>query len=153
MKTIGLEEIILKHPFFAELDAAHAALISGCATNVRFDAGQYIFREGEPADRFFLIRHGRAALQLAAPGHGEIAIATLSEGEIAGVSWLVAPYRYSFDAQALDLVRAISLDAACLRGKCDADHDFGYAMMKRFVPVLVQRLQATRLQALDVYGA
>ena len=87
------------------------------------------------------------------PGRGAVTFQTLSAGEVVGVSWLIPPYRWSYDARALEAVRAIALDAACLRRKCDADHDFGYAMMLRFVPVLVQRLQATRLQILDVYGS
>jgi hypothetical protein len=49
-------------------------------------------------------------------------------------------------------VRAISIDASCLRNKCEADHDLGYEVMKRFMTILVQRLQATQLQILDVYG-
>ena len=44
------------------------------------------------------------------------------------------------------------MDATCLRRKCEEDHDLGYEMMKRFVPVLIERLQGTRLQMLDVYG-
>ena len=68
------------------------------------------------------------------------------------MSWLIPPYRWTYDAQALELMRAIAMDADCLRGKCEADHDLGYDLMKRFVPVLVERLQATRLQMLDVYG-
>ena len=55
--------------------------------------------------------------------------------------------------RALELTRAIALDAACLRQKCEADHDLGYDLMKRFMPVLIQRLQTSRLQALDVYCA
>jgi len=77
----------------------------------------------------------------------------LAEGEILGVSWVIPPYRWTYDARALDLLRAIAIDAACLRQKREADHDLGYEMMKRFLPILVQRLQATRLQILDVYGA
>jgi CRP/FNR family cyclic AMP-dependent transcriptional regulator len=76
----------------------------------------------------------------------------LRAGEILGVSWLVPPYCWAFDAKAIELTRAIAVNAACLRQKCDEDHDFGYDMMQRFVPVLMQRLQATRLQLLDVYG-
>ena len=78
---------------------------------------------------------------------------TVGEGEIVGVSWLIPPYRWTYDAKALDLVRAIGMDATCLRQKSEDDHDLGYEMMKRFVPVLVERLQTTRLQILDVYGA
>ena len=91
------------------------------------------------------------ALEISAPTRS-LTIQTLGEDEIVGASWLVAPYRWGFDAKALELTRAISMDAACLRGKCEDDHDLGYEMMKRFTPVLIQRLQATRLQILDVYG-
>ena len=148
-----IDEILKAHPFFAGFAPKHGALIAGCARNHRFDAGQFLFHEGEAADEFFLIRHGRVAIEIAAPGRKPIVIATLGEGEIVGASWLVPPYRWTFDARALDLVRAIGIDAACLRGKCDQDHDLGYDMMQRFLPILVRRLHATRLQILDVYGA
>lgn len=149
----GLERIIREHPFFAGLGEGFCSLVCGCAKNVRFEADDYLFHEGEAADQFYVIRHGRVALELSAPGRGAITIQTLAEGEIVGVSWLIPPYRWTNDARALELVRAIAIDGACLRRKCEADHDLGYEMMKRFVPILVQRLQATRLQILDVYGA
>ena len=148
----GLDRILAEHPFFAGFSAEHHELVAGCGRNHRFDAGQYIFREGDAADEFFLIRHGRVALEIAAPGQAPIVFATLGEGEIVGASWLVPPYRLMFDARAMELTRAVGLDAACLRGKCDEDHDLGYEMMKAFAPVLAKRLQATRLQILDVYG-
>jgi CRP/FNR family cyclic AMP-dependent transcriptional regulator len=147
----GLERILGEHPFFAGLDEKFLNLVCGCAKNVRFEAGQYLFREGAPANEFYLLRHGRVALDLTAPGRGTVTFQTLGEGEMVGVSWLIPPYRWGYDARALDLVRAIAIDAACLRQKSEADHDLGYDMMKRFMPVLVQRLHATRLQILDVY--
>lgn len=149
----GLERIIREHPFFAGLENGFCTLVCGCAKNVRFEAGQYLFHESEPADQFYLLRHGRVALELSGPGRGPVTFQTLGAGEVVGVSWLIPPYRWTYDARALTLVRAISLDAACLRQKCEDDHDLGYAMMKRFMPVLIERLQATRLQILDVYGA
>jgi CRP/FNR family transcriptional regulator, cyclic AMP receptor protein len=152
MDTTGLERIIREHPFFAGLDETFITLVCGCAKNVRFDARQYLFHEGGPADQLFLIRHGRVALEVTSPGRGALTFQTLSEGELVGVSALIPPYRWTSDARALDLVRAISMDATCLRNKCEADHNLGYEVMKRFVPVLVARLQSTRLQALDVYG-
>ncbi len=149
----GLEGIVGEHRFFAGLDKAFVNLVTGCAKNVRFEAGQYIIHEGDPADELYLIRHGRVALQITSPGRGAMTFQTLGEGEIVGVSWLIPPYRWSHDAKALEQVRAISIDAKCLRDKCEADHDLGYEMMMRFVPVLVGRLHATRMQILDVYGA
>ena len=152
MQVEGLERIIRDHPFFAGLGEEFRKLVCGCARNVRFEAGQFLFREGEPANEFFLLRHGRVALEITMPGRGAMTFQTVGEGEIVGVSWLIPPYRWTNDARALGLTRAIGMDATCLRRKCEADHDLGYEMMKRFVPVLVQRLQATRLQVLDVYG-
>ena len=148
----GLDHILAQHPFFAGFCAEHSRLVAGCARNHRYDAGEYLFREGGAADEFFLIRHGQVALEIAAPGRTPIVIATLGEGEITGASWLIPPYRWMSDARATTLTRAIGVDAACLREKCEADHDLGYEMMKRFLPILVQRLHATRLQLLDVYG-
>ncbi len=148
----GLERIVGEHPFFAGLGEAFTNLVSGCAKNVRFEAGQYLFHEGDPADEFYLLRHGRVALQLTAPGRGAVTFLTVGPGELAGVSWLIPPYKWTFDARALELTRAIAIDATCLRNKCEADHDLGYEVMKRFMTILVQRLQATQLQILDVYG-
>jgi CRP-like cAMP-binding protein len=148
----GLERIVAEHPFFAGLGESFTTLVSGCAKNVRFEAGQYLFHEGDPADEFYLLRHGQVALQLTAPGRGVVTFLTVGPGELAGVSWLIPPYKWTFDAKALELVRATAVDAKCLRQKCEADHDLGYEVMKRFMTVLVQRLQATQLQILDVYG-
>lgn len=152
MTMEGLERIVGEHPFFAGLEQEYIDLVTGCCKNVRFEAGQFVVREGEAADLIYLIRHGRVALQISAPGRGEVVFQTLGEGEVVGVSWLIPPYRWNQEAKALELVRAIAIDAQCLRNKSEADHHFGYEMMKRFVPVLVDRLQTTRMQILDVYG-
>jgi len=152
MAVRGLEEIVRGHRFFTGLDQGFCDLVCGCARNVRFEAGRYLCHEGDPADEFYLVRHGRVALEISDPARGTVAFQTLGEGEIVGVSWLVPPYRWAYNARALELVRAISINAKCLRDKCEADHDLGYEMMKRFTPVLVERLHATRLQLLDVYG-
>ncbi len=69
-----------------------------------------------------------------------------------GWSWLFPPYRWHFDARALEVVRVTAFDGACLRGKCEADPAFGYALMSRFAQILIERLQWTRLRLLDLYG-
>ena len=150
MRTI--EPILAEHPFFKELETRYLQLIVGCATNVRFDAGQFIFREDEEANHFYLIRHGKVALEIFSTAHDPIVIETLGEGEVMGWAWLVPPYRTFFDARAVELTRAIALDGKCLRGKCAQDHGLCYELMNLFTQIIVERLQATRLQLLDVYG-
>ena len=147
-----LERLVLAHPFFTGIDPAIGRIVIGCTRNLRFAPGEFLFREDEPANEFFLIREGNVALELHVPGRPPLVIATLGAGEIVGASWLVPPYRWNFDARAVAATRAFGVDATCLRAKCDADHHFGYEMMKRLLPVMVGRMQAARQQLLDVYG-
>ena len=146
------ERTLAAHPFFAELPPPHLGTIVGCAANVQFDAGQFIFREGTPADRFYVIRHGTVAVEVFVPGGGAMTVETVEAGEVLGWSWLFPPYKAHFDARALTLVRALALDGTCLREKCEHDPALGYALMKRFTQLVVQRLEATRMQLLDLYG-
>jgi CRP-like cAMP-binding protein len=148
-----LEPILATHPFFKDLNPRYLQLIVGCAANVRFEAGQFIFREGDDANQFYLIRHGSVSLEVFVPGRGPLIIQTLGEGDVLGWSWLFPPYRWVFDARAVTLTRAIALDGACLRRKCEDDHELGYELVKRFAQIIMEQLQATRLQLLDVYGA
>ena len=148
----SLESIIAGHSFFSDLEERYVQSLTGCAANVRFDAGTYLFREGEPANHFYLIRQGKVAIEISAPPRKPIIVQTLSAGEILGWSWLVPPYQWRLQARAVELVRAIALDAKCLRARCEENHDLGYELLKRFAQVMTQRLEATRLQLLDVYA-
>jgi CRP-like cAMP-binding protein len=148
----GLERILGEHRLFAGLGQPFLELAAGCARNVVFKADDYLFHADDAADWIYLIRHGRVALEVATPNRGAVRFETVGEGEVVGLTWLLPPYRWGYDAHAVELTRAIALDARCLRDKCEADHALGYAILKRFLPVLVQRLQATRLQMLDVYA-
>jgi CRP-like cAMP-binding protein len=147
-----LEPTIAEHPFFRGLDAKHLELIASCAINVRFEAGEIVFREGEEANLFYLIRQGRLALETYAPGRGAVSIQTVGEGEVVGWAWLFPPHKWHFDACAVDPTRAIVFDGVCLRTKCEEDHDLGYDLIKRFAQIISGRLQATRLQLLDIYN-
>ena len=153
MATESLERILGEHPFFGGMDEPYLQLFVDCASNVRFNAGETIFREGEDADKFYLIRQGKVALETSAPQRGSVIIQTLGEGEVLGWSWLVAPFRWRFNARVVEAVRAIALDGKCLRGRSEEDHNLGYELMKRAAQIMEQRLQATRLQLLDVYGS
>jgi CRP/FNR family transcriptional regulator, cyclic AMP receptor protein len=137
---------------FAGPPEAQLATVAACGRNESLQSGSYLLREGRPAERFYLIRVGTVALEIQAPGRGAVIIETLQPGEVAGWSWLFAPYRWQFDARAVERCSVIAFDGACLRGKCDADHELGYELMRRFAECIVERLQATRLQLLDVYG-
>ena len=151
MKSI--EDLLRAHRFFAELPDDVLVTLAGCGTNVHFDTDSQIIQADTAADEFFVIRSGRVAVELHTPRGGLLVLDTIAEDEVLGISWLLPPYRWTFDARALEPTSAIALDAACLRGKCDADPVLGYEMFKRFAGLVRGRLQATRMQLLDMYGS
>lgn len=147
-----LKQLIREHPFFEGMAPEYLDLAAGCASNAHFEPGEYLFQEGTDADRFFILRSGRVRLEIHVPGREPVVLETLQAGDVIGWSWLFPPYLWQFDARAEETVRATAFDGKCLRGKCESNHDLGYAMAMRSAQVLMQRLQATRLQLLDVYG-
>lgn len=150
MKSIA--DLLSEHAFFDNLPRETLEMIAGCGRNVHFDADTRIIAENAAADVFYVLRRGKVAIEVNTPRRGSMVIETIGPGELLGVSWLVPPYRWTFDARAVESTGAVALDAACLRGKCDDDPALGYEMFKRFAVLVRDRLQATRLQLVDLYG-
>ena len=146
-----LDPVVQEHPFFSDLSEAQLKFIAGSAKRVQFPELHYIFREGDPAKEFYLICDGLVSVELSVPGLGATSVQTVGKGEVLGWSWVAAPYRWHFSARTLEMTRALVIDADCLRAKCEEDHDLGYEMLKRFANVIAARLDATRLQLLDLY--
>ena len=149
MKT--LEPYLSSHPFLNGLKEEYIKLLVGCAKNVSFKPGAFIFHEGAEANEFFLIRQGVVSMELFVPNRGAKTIKTLGEGDFLGWSWLIPPHYWHFDARVMDLTRAIALDGKCLRTKCEQDHNLGYELVKRFAHMMQESIEAVTLQLMDVY--
>ena len=151
-KFKSMADILAAQPLFMGLDPEITDLLAGCATNAHFQADAYLLKADAPADTFYLVRSGDVAVELRMPGRGRLTVQTVHPGHIVGASWFLPPYRWRFDARAVDTVRATGIDAACLRSKCDADPRIGYQVMQRFLPVVAERLQSARLRLVDLYA-
>ena len=152
MQIHGLTDILAGHPVFKDFDTETLDLLAGCARNEHFRPGQTIYAEGDDADKVFLIREGDVSVEISTPHHEPIIVETLRAGDVLGWSWMVPPYKHMSDARALNDVRAISLDAACMRNKAERTPALGYHMFRHFVPHMAVRFRAMRMQLLDVYG-
>ncbi len=144
-----LQSIIARHPFLKGMSADHVKTLAGCAMQTEFRPGQFIFREGEMANRFYLIQRGKVALEAPGPESGAALIQEIGDGDVVGWSWLFPPYYWHFDARAVAPTTAVFLYGTRLREQCEQDPDLGYDLMKRFAQVLIRRLQATRDQLLE----
>ncbi|MCU7729482.1 cyclic nucleotide-binding domain-containing protein [Actinoplanes sp. KI2] len=147
------DELIAINPVFAQLSAAHRALLADGGIPVSFRAGERLFAEGGPADKFWLIDSGSVALDMQVPGRGEQVIETLVGRTVLGWSWLHPPYRWHFGAVAREQTTAVAFDAVSVGQRCADDPAFGYAIMCCFTPIIIERLMATRLRVLDLYAA
>ena len=153
MEVENLEGVLREHPFFHDLTDDDLAFLVSCAKNERFEVGDYIFREGGNADKVYLLRHGQVSVQVHVPGKEAQVLRTLAEGDILGWSWIVEPYRWTFDAKVTRLARVVSLNAVCLRKKLETNHELGYRLMRKVVGTMADRLHAAQMQMLDVYGS
>ncbi|MGO9560333.1 MAG: cyclic nucleotide-binding domain-containing protein [Acidimicrobiales bacterium] len=150
---LSVAELVSAHPLLAGLPGDAVEQVAGCALNRAFRPGELLLTEGGLADTLFLVRRGRVAIEVYSPGRGPISIETVGPGGVVGWSWLFPPYRWHFDARAIDAVGAIAVDAACLRTKAEADPVLGQMLLMRVAEVLLDRLQSTRVRLLDLYGA
>jgi CRP-like cAMP-binding protein len=142
MAVESLAERIAGHPFMKDVPARHIETLTGCAMEVSFAPGETIFRQGDPANRFYLLEHGK--VQLEAVNGVRVPIQTIGAGEVLGWSWLFPPFRWQFDAVALEETKAIFLYGSRLRELCDEDTDLAACLLRATAVVLMDRLQTTR---------
>ena len=142
-----LEAAVAAHPFLIGISAHHIRLLADCAMGSRFRAGEVIFGENEPANRFYLIERGRVALESSTLDES-VKIDEIGDGDLLGWSWLFPPYVWHFSAWALEDTTAIFFYGTVLRDYCEKDHSLGLELFKRMSAVMLRRLQAARRKLL-----
>jgi len=146
-----LVAVLHKHPFVEEFQEEHIEKLATLAKEVEFKRDQVIFHEGDEFHDFYLIVQGRVALEIEAPDH-TFRVQTLSAGDELGWSAILMGRGKHFQARALQDAKALAFDGAALLAACREDKAFGFALMYRMLGVVSERLQATRLQLLDMYS-
>jgi CRP/FNR family cyclic AMP-dependent transcriptional regulator len=145
MNRSDLQDAVAATPFLAGMSDGHIETLARCACRVRFDQDTIIFRQGETANRFYLIEAGSVQLQAAIPGaEGEIVAGTIDSGGVVGWSWLLPPYECLFTARALSETSALFFYGTMLREHSEADPSLGFELLKRIATGLVKRLEAAR---------
>ncbi len=151
MDPKALYEVLRQHPFLEGFKPPHVQKMAEMAHEVQFTRDQVIFREGDECGIFYLILEGKVALEVSAPGR-IMRISTLGAGDEMGWSSLLMEDGKHFQARTLEPVRALAFDSTRLRQTCEQDHGFGYLLMRQLLRVVAQRLQATRIQLMDLYA-
>jgi len=139
MSTIAASKI--DHPFLKTLRPEYHDVLCKHAEELEFAKGDILFRQGEPANRFFLVESGEISVERHSPDGHDITVQTVRGGDVLGWSWLFPPYSWHFQARAVEPGRAIVLDGGHLLVTCEEHPRFGYTLMKRMAQVAIQRLE------------
>ncbi len=140
------------HPFLERFDPEFLAAASTNARELRFQTEEYVFREGERAQRFYLVMEGKVGLEIEASDRPRLTVQTIGPGEVMGWAWLVHPYLWPVAARALKPTRAIALDTIVLHRYFKLHPDVGYRFVLRLMPVIAKRLDDTRVQLADLHA-
>jgi len=145
-----LAEAIAAHRFAAGLKPEHLAKLKDAAMFRNFEKGEAIFTEGEPANRFYLLCSGKIALEAKREDQTHGLVQYLGGNDVLGWSWLFPPYYWHFSARAVEPSNSIFFYGTRLREQCEEDPEFGYQLMKRMAAIVINRLQITRVQVLQL---
>jgi CRP-like cAMP-binding protein len=139
------------HAFLVRLRSDWQKRVSEHAQPFTRNPGSYLAREGEAAEKFYLISNGHVAIEIRHPLRGPLTVQTVGPGEVVGWSWILPPYRWQFDARTQTEVTGLEIDAGWLRGVLEAEPELGFHFCKELLGVVSSRLAATRIRCLDLY--
>ncbi|MGV1037205.1 MAG: cyclic nucleotide-binding domain-containing protein [Candidatus Nanopelagicales bacterium] len=152
MEVKLIDEVLAGHRFFAPLPQEFRGRLAGCSRLIEFEEGEHLVSAGSAANSFFAIRSGRVAIGIQTPNRGLAVIETLHAGDIVGWSWLFPPFRWHFDAVAVRPVRAVELNAQCIRSYLDENPQAGFELVCGLASVMEERLESARMRLIDLYG-
>jgi CRP-like cAMP-binding protein len=148
---ITTADLLTEQHFLAGIRPIHLERLSYYARRSVFQAGRRVFNEGGHADRFWIIREGLVRLDTHLPDRDDVIVETLGAGAVLGWSWLFPPHTWHFGAVAVEPTLTIEFDGPGVLRLCQGDPEIGYELARRFLTVVVERMQATRSRLIDAY--
>jgi CRP/FNR family cyclic AMP-dependent transcriptional regulator len=152
MSTDAVTNLLQTHPFTEGFWPDHLGRLSAMASEVRFSAGELIFREGDHSSFFYLLISGNVALEALSPGRA-LHVTTLYAGEVLGWSSVIEGHNgKQFQARSLEDVHALAFDGERLRHACEEDYAFGFCFMRAILNVMFGRMHAMRAKLMGAFS-
>lgn len=149
MTELSIKQELTEEGFFAGLDAAYMQFLVEQAQRCHADQNQILFRHGNRATWFYLISHGEVSIEIPAIEGPTMQLQSLGAGRILGWSWLIPPYKWSFQARAVEASELIAINGAAVLERCEEDPRFGYELFKRFSALMSRRLSEARARMME----
>lgn len=152
MKKKAIDHYLSQQALFAGLDEKYIAFLSRHAKKLSIEKGEMLFRQGEPAEKFYVVRDGRISVQIPSLYGPPLEIQALGNDQVLGWSWLIAPYRWSFQAKAELDTDLLEFDGRAVLAHCEEEPRFGFELLKRFAALMSERLEAARLKMMEAWN-
>ena len=152
MSKDDLIKYLQSHTIFSDLQPAHIQVLADYAEEKQFAAGELLFNQEEPAEHFYVLIDGAIEVEVPAIAGPNLVVQSLGADDVLGWSWLIPPYRWTFEAKATSDSKVIVFDGKSLLQYCEKNHHFGYSLMKHFAGLMSERLHAARLKMMDSWA-
>jgi CRP/FNR family transcriptional regulator, cyclic AMP receptor protein len=152
MNTQATAEYLSAHEFFSGLSDDILKFLCECSSTVVIKKGQILFRQGENADKFYVIRNGSISIQMPAIMGPTLEIQSLDKDHVLGWSWLIAPYKWNFQTRAEEDSELLQFDGTAIMARCEQEPKFGYELLKKFAGLMSERLNAAREKMMDEWN-
>lgn len=153
MSASPIMPFLAQNAFFAGARADDLAFLARHARLRSLAAGETLFRHGDPAQHFYVIRDGRITLEIVALEGPTLELQQLGPGAVLGWSWLIQPYQWSFNARAEQATEVVEIEGVAVLEQCEGDPRFGYDLLKRFSALMSERLGHARRRMMEEWRA
>ena len=152
MSNQSTTEYLSAHEFFSEFSDDVLKFLCECSSTHEIKKGQILFRQGENADKFYVVRNGRISIQMPAIMGPTLEIQTLDKDQVLGWSWLISPYKWNFQTKAEEDSELLQFDGAAILARCEQEPKFGYELLKKFAVLMSVGLNAARQKMMDEWN-
>lgn len=152
MSKDELVTYLRSNTIFSDLKVQQIKLLAQHAAEKTVPMGELLFKQDDPAKRFYILKSGAVTVEVPSVYGPPLAIQTLGENDVLGWSWLIPPYRWTFQAKTDKDSVLLVFDGKALLKECDKDTAFGYALMKRFAALMSERLHAARQKIMAAWA-
>jgi CRP/FNR family transcriptional regulator, cyclic AMP receptor protein len=152
MSNQSITEYLSNHEFFSELSDDVLKILCEYSSTRKIKKGQILFRQGEKADKFYVVRNGLISIQMPAIMGPALEIQNVGKDQVLGWSWLISPYKWNFQAKAEEDSELLEFDGTDLLARCEQEPKFGYELLKKFAGLMSVRLNAARQKMMDEWN-
>lgn len=152
MTTESIVQVLAEAPVFSGMSKDFLARLARNAHEIRVESGTLLFRGGEPAENFFMLLDGAVSIEIPAVAGPTLQVQRLAPVRVLGWSWLLPPFKWSFNARTVSESRLLEFDGRAVLAQCEQDPAFGYEVIKRFSGLMAERLDAAHRKMMDQWS-